>query len=399
MKVITDKEKIQTLLTRAVSEIIVKDHLEGELKSGKRLRVKLGIDPTAPDIHLGHAVSLMKLRQFQELGHRAVLIIGNFTAMIGDPTGRLEARKALSPQTIKENLRGYLKQAGEIIDIDKTEVCHNNDWFGKMKAPEFYELTSRITVQQVIKREDFQKRIQNDRDITVNEMMYPLYQGYDSVMVKADVEIGGEDQKVNLLMGRRVQRAYGMPEQDILTTWLIEGTDGVKKMSKSLGNYIGITEKPNIMYGKIMSIPDSLILRYFRALTTVPDSEIDELEIGLKSQKVNPRDAKSGLAFEIVKIYRGEEKARGAKLEFNRVFREHALPEKMPVVVLKKGSYMVVDLLLKLNLVKSKSEARRLINEKAVKINGEAVKDLEINIASDFVIQIGKRRFVKIRAK
>lgn len=401
MKSIADREKIKILLSRAVNEIINRDSLEAKLKSGRVLRVKLGIDPTAPDIHLGHTVSLIKLRQFQDLGHKAVLIIGNFTATIGDPTGRLESRKLLSPQIVEKNLKTHLKQIVKIIDIKKTEIRYNNDWFGKMTPKELFFLTSQVTIQQLIEREDFQKRIKSNQAITLIEILYPLFQGYDSVMVKADVEIGGEDQKVNLLMGRRVQRAYKMPEQDILTTWLIEGTDGAKKMSKSLGNYIGIAEKPNVMFGKVMSIPDSLIIKYFRALTMMADSEIDKFEMGLKSKKTNPRDIKGKLAFEIVKIYHGEKSAKEADEEFNKVFRKHELPGKIPVAILKMGSYDIIDLLLKLNLVKSKSEARRLVNENAVKINGEIVKDpkIKINVVLGLVVQIGKKRFVKIKIK
>lgn len=298
-------------------------------------------------------------------------------------------------------MKNYLNQAGKIIDIKKTEIHYNTEWFGKMSAREFFELASKVTVQQVLKRADFKKRIKSDVDINTNEVMYPLFQGYDSVMVRADVEIGGEDQLLNLLMGRRVQRAYNIPEQDILTTWLIEGTDGVKKMSKSSGNYIGIAEKPNIMFGKIMSIPDSLIIKYFRALTMIVDSEIDKFETELKSEKTNPRDIKAELAYEIVRMYHGEKSAKEAGEEFNKVFRKHELPKKMPVAILKRGSYGVIDLLLKLNLVKSKSEAGRLINENAVKVNGERIKDpkIKINTVSGFVVQIGKKRFVKIRIK
>ena len=401
MKIIADRKKIKALLGRAVNGIINRDSLEAKLKSGKILRVKLGIDPTAPDIHLGHTVSLIKLKQFQDLGHKAVLIIGNFTATIGDPTGRLESRKPLSPQIVEKNLKTYLKQIVKIIDIKKTEIRYNNDWFGKMTPKELFFLTSQVTIQQLIEREDFQKRIKSNQAITLTEVLYSLFQGYDSVMVKADVEIGGEDQKVNLLMGRRVQRAYKVPEQDILTTWLIEGTDGVKKMSKSSGNYIGIAEKPNVMFGKVMSIPDSLIIKYFRALTMVPDSKIDKFEIGLKSKKTNPRDTKAKLAYEIVKIYHGEKNAKEADEEFDKVFRKHELPEKIPVTILKRGPCGVIDLLLKLNLVKSKSEARRLVNENAVKINSEIAKDpkTRINITSGLVVQIGKKRFVKIGIK
>jgi len=401
MKIVADRKKIKTLLSKAVNEIVNEDSLKAKLKSGKILRVKLGIDPTAPDIHLGHTVSLIKLKQFQELGHKAVLIIGNFTATIGDPAGRLESRKLLSSQIVEKNLKTYLNQIAKIIDIKKTEIRYNNDWFGKMTPKELFFLTFQVTIQQLIEREDFQKRIKSNQAITLAEILYPLFQGYDSVMVKADVEIGGEDQKINLLMGRRVQRAYKMPEQDILTTWLIEGTDGAKKMSKSSGNYIGITEKPNTMFGKAMSIPDSLIIKYFRALTVMADSEIDEFEMGLKSKKTNPRDIKAKLAHEIVRMYHGEKSAKEAEEEFNKVFRKHELPEKIPIVTLKKGSYGAIDLLLKLNLVKSKGEARRLASERAVKINGKAVKDpkTKIDVASGLVVQIGRKRFVKIEIK
>ncbi|MEK7178520.1 MAG: tyrosine--tRNA ligase [Patescibacteria group bacterium] len=401
MKVVTDREKIKILLSRAVKEIINKDSLEAKLKSGKVLRVKLGIDPTAPDIHLGHTVSLIKLKQFQDLGHKAVLIIGDFTATIGDPTGRLESRKPLLPQIVAENLKTYLKQMVKIVDIKKTEVHYNNEWFGKITPKKLFFLTSLATIQQALEREDFQKRLKSNQAITLTEVLYSLFQGYDSVMVKADIEIGGEDQKVNLLMGRRVQRAYKVPEQDILTTWLIEGTDGTKKMSKSSGNYIGIAEKPNVMFGKVMSIPDSLIIKYFRALTMIADSEIDKFEMELRSKKTNPRDIKGILAFEIVRMYHGEKNAKEADEEFNKVFRKHELPKKIPIAILKKGPYDIIDLLLKLNLVKSKSEARRLVNENAVKINSEIVKDpkIKINIASGLVVQIGKKRFVKIGIK
>ncbi|MDO8676294.1 MAG: tyrosine--tRNA ligase [Candidatus Azambacteria bacterium] len=401
MKVIINKEKVQILLSRAVSNVLVFDHLEKRLLSGQKLRVKLGIDPTAPDIHLGHSVSLIKLRQFQELGHQAVLIIGDFTARIGDPAGRTEARKALSIVEVKRNMKNYLKQAGKIIDIEDTEIHYNNEWFGKMKAVNFYELAGKVTIQQILKREDFRKRIENDKDITANEMMYPIFQGYDSVMVKADVEIGGEDQLVNLLMGRRIQRAYGMPEQDVLATWLIEGTDGERKMSKSFDNYIAISEKPDQMFGKIMSILDSLIIKYFRALTQVADDKIDKIESDIKSGKLNPKDAKIQMAYEIVKIYHGEEMAKGAESEFDRVFKKREMPERVPEMVLDKGDYSIIDLLVKLNLALSKNQARRLVLERAVKIGGKTVNDPKsnINIVSELVVQVGKRHFKKVKVK
>ncbi|MDO8443743.1 MAG: tyrosine--tRNA ligase [Candidatus Azambacteria bacterium] len=401
MKVITEKTKVESLLTRAVSEVIVSAHLKEGLESGKKLRVKFGIDPTAPDIHLGHAVSLMKLKEFQNLGHQAVLIIGDFTARIGDPTGRIEARKILSPQAIKQNLKGYLKQAGKIIDIEKTEIRYNNEWFGKMGAVEFYNLAGKVTVQQIIKREDFKKRIQNDQNLTLNEMMYPIFQGYDSVMVKADIEIGGEDQKVNLLMGRRVQRAYGMPEQDILTLWLLEGTDGTKKMSKSSGNFIGVSEKPEIMFGKIMSIPDALIVKYFRALTAVPDLNIDKFEEELKNPKINPRDIKKILAGEIVKIYHGEKKAEKAMAEFERVFTKKELPENIQEITITAKKRDIVELLIQLHLALSKGEARRLVIGNAVKVDGKIISDFkaEINARSGMIVQAGKRHFARIKTK
>lgn len=401
MKTITSREKIHDLLTRAVSEAIVKDHLETALKSGRRLRIKFGIDPTAPDIHLGHAVPLMKLRQFQDLGHRAVLIIGDFTARIGDPSGRTEARKPLSDAVIRKNLKNYLAQAGKIINIKKAEIHYNSEWFGKMKAAELHDLMSRVTVQQILKRQDFRERIKKDQDIMTNEMMYPLFQGYDSVKVRADVEMGGQDQILNMLMGRRIQRSFDMPEQDILATWLIEGTDGIKKMSKSFGNYIGVDEKPRSMFGNIMSIPDSLIIKYFLALTTISDKDIAKIEIELKSRKSNPRDAKIKLAHEIVKIYHGLKKAEEAAHEFHKIFIDKELPGKMPAVSLKAGAYSIIDLLVSSGLAASKSEARRLVEQGAVKIDSGTIKDIkaELKISGSVIVQSGKRNFRKIIVK
>ena len=394
----SQEQKIKTLLTRAVSDVLVKGNLEKKLNSGKKLRVKFGIDPTSPDIHLGHTVPLLKLRQFQDLGHQAILIIGDFTAMIGDPSGRKEARRPLKEIEIKRNLKNYLNQSGKVIDIRKTEIHYNAEWFNKMTAREFLELTNKATVQQVTKREDFKKRIKEDIDITANEIMYPLLQGYDSVMVRADIEIGGEDQLLNLLLGRRIQRSYKMPEQDILTTWLIEGTDGKRKMSKSYGNYIGITEKPSVMFGKIMSIPDSLIVKYLKALTSIPDSYIDQLEKDVNFGRLNPRNAKAELAYEIVKIYHGDKKAKEAEEEFERVFRRHELPENIASFKIKKGQYNIIDLLTLAGLAPSKNQARRLVVEGAVKIDGKVLNNykMDINLTKELVIQVGKRRFRKI---
>ena len=261
------EQKIRKILTHGVEEIIVKEHLEKALKSGKKLRVKLGIDPTAPDLHLGHTVPLIKLGQFQRAGHKIVLIIGDFTATIGDPSSRTEARKSLSERQVKSNMKKYIDYAGKIIDVKKTEIRHNSEWLKSGGVKLFLELAKGASIQQILKREDFRKRLALGNDVSVLESLYPLFQGYDSVAVKADVEIGGRDQKLNLLMGRRIQRSFGMPEQDIMTFPLIEGTDGVRKMSKSYGNYVALDEKPNEMFGKLMTIPDSLVKKYFEALT------------------------------------------------------------------------------------------------------------------------------------
>ena len=377
MKIISDEKKIKTLIERAVSKIVVKNNLESLLKSGEKLRVKFGIDPTAPDIHLGHTVPLLKLRQFQDLGHQAVLIIGDFTARIGDPTGRFLARKPLTEIEVKRNMKNYLKQAAKVIDIKKTEIRYNSEWFDKMTARALLELTGKATVQQVTKRKDFKNRIKEDADVTGSEIMYPLLQGYDSVIVKSDVEIGGEDQLLNLLMGRRIQRAYNITEQDILTTWLIEGTDGVKKMSKSSGNYIAVTEKPEIMFGKIMSIPDILIAKYFTALTPISDEEIDKIEADINSGEINPRDAKILLSFEIVKTYHGEKKAKEAAEEFERIFKRHELPENIQEVSITIKPRKLIELLMQAGLASSRSEARRKVLENAVKVDGKVKKDPE----------------------
>src|SRR3989344_879881 len=361
MKIISDEKKIKTLIERAVSKIVVKNNLESLLKSGEKLRVKFCIDPTAPDIHLGHTVPLLKLRQFQDLGHQAVLIIGDFTARIGDPTGRFEARKPLTEIEVKRNMKNYLKQAAKVKDI--------------------------------------KNRIKEDADVTGSEIMYPLLQGYDSVIVKSDVEIGGEDQLLNLLMGRRIQRAYNITEQDILTTWLIEGTDGVKKMSKSSGNYIAVTEKPEIMFGKIMSIPDILIAKYFTALTPISDEEIDKIEADINSGEINPRDAKILLSFEIVKTYHGEKKAKEAAEEFERIFKRHELPENIQEVSITIKPRKLIELLMQAGLASSRSEARRKVLENAVKVDGKVKKDPEevIDVYEGAVVQYGKRNFRKIK--
>ncbi|MDP3245322.1 MAG: tyrosine--tRNA ligase [bacterium] len=396
MKINTDPKKINELLTRGVEEVIVKEHLKKLLLSGERLRVKFGIDPTAPDIHLGHTVPLRKLRQFQEMGHRVVLIIGDFTATIGDPSARSEARQTLSQEQVRENMKDYLTQAGKVIDLDKTEVRYNNEWYGQASVLKLYELTSKVSVQRAMERDDFQKRIKQGRDVTVLELLYPLLQGYDSVMVKAQVELGGNDQKFNLLMGRRVQRAYKMAEQDIMTFWLLEGTDGIHKMSKSLGNYIALNDQPEDMYGKIMSIPDDLIVKYFLLLTDLSFKETEEM---LKQYRTTgfdwkPRDKKARLAREIISMYHNKKAAMAAEKEFERRFQKKAAPENMPQI--KPTVYDIVTALVESKICSSKSEARRVIAQGGVKINDKKVVDATAKIKKGDVVQKGSRWFVRI---
>lgn len=385
VRVKIDEKTIEKILGRGVEEVIVKEHLEAALRSGKKLRIKFGIDPTAPDLHLGHTVPLRKLRQFQDLGHKAVLIIGDFTAMIGDPSGREGARPPLTQKQVKENMKKYLSQAGKVINLRNAEIHYNSKWLGK-KLKTIIELSRAATVQQVLHREDFKKRIAAGGEVTLLEVLYPLLQGYDSVMVGADAEIGGTDQKFNLLMGRQIQRYFGMAEQDILTVSLLEGTDGVKKMSKSYNNYIALDEKPLEMFGKIMSIPDHLIDKYYLLLTD-EDRKISE-----------PRDAKLELAKNIVTAYRGQKAAETAQNEFVRIFREREVPSKIPAFKLPSEPLNILDLLVKLKLAVSKSQAKQLVGQGAVEIGGRLCKDWREKITpeSGMLVKVGKRRFAKI---
>lgn len=371
-----DTEKI---LTRGVAEVILKDHLEQILSSGKKLRVKLGIDPTAPDIHLGHTVPLRKLRQFQEAGHKIVLIIGDFTAMIGDPAGRADARKPLTEKDVKANLKNYLQQAGKVIDVKKSEIHYNGEWY--KKTPNLIlDLMRRESLQRVIERDDFQKRIKAGQEITFIESIYPLLQGYDSVAVRADVEVGGTDQKFNLLMGRKIQRSFGLPEQDILTLPIIEGLDGVKKMSKSYGNYIGVSDRPNDMFGKIMGVPDGLIDKYYTLLTEV-DRTISD-----------PREAKLELGRIIVSMYHGNQAGTKAKEEFINVFSKKGLPSDRPRHK-EAGGMNVIDGLLKTGAASSKSEARRLVQQGGVSFGDKKVTDLNAVIPEGTIVKVGKHRY------
>jgi len=360
--------------------------------------VKLGIDPTAPDLHLGHAVVLRKLRDFQNLGHKAVLIIGDFTGTIGDPSGRSRERVALGEKEITRNMKEYLTQAGKVIDIKKAEIRHNSEWLAK-DVKDILELAKAGTVRQVMQREDFRERI--DEGLTILETLYPLLQGYDSVKVRADLELGGSDQLLNLLMGRQVQRHFGVKEQDILTVPLIEGTDGVKKMSKSENNYIGLSDKPADMFGKAMSINDDMILKYFALCTDVSSKQLADIEKSLKGRGTNPRDVKARLAYEIVTLYHGEEAAGEAETEFNKVFQGKKLPTRIPVKNIKKDKVELDELIVLSHSAKSKSEARRLVEQGAVKVDYARAKDPKEKIkipTKGILLQVGKRKFVRIKA-
>ena len=400
-----DKQKIEELLNRGVDEIIDKNHLEKELNSGRQLRIKFGIDPTSPDLHLGHSIPLRKLRQFQDLGHKVILLIGDFTATIGDPSGRSTQRPQLTEKQVKQNMKDYIRQAGKILDIKKTEIRYNNDWYKKKGAAFLMELSSKFTLARVAERDDFKQRIKDDVDISMLELTYPLLQGYDSVELKSDVEIGGRDQKFNLLMGRKVQKRYDMAEQDIIMLPLLEGLDGTKKMSKSLGNYIGLSEEPKQMYGKIMSVPDELMWKYFNLLTDLTLEEIEELKEKKQKSLISPIDIKAKLAKEIVKMYHGEKAAVDAEEEFNKVFRNKELPSDMPVFETSKISYFILDLLCDTKLAPSKNEAKRLVEGGGVEVQmGEKKERItdwkkEVGLQEGMIIKVGSRKFIKIKLK
>ena len=401
-KVTTDENKIERLLSRGVAEVIEKDHLRERLLSGERLRVKLGIDPTARDLHLGHAVILRKLRQFQDLGHLPVLIIGDFTATIGDPSGKSETRPELTDKQAQENMKNYLKEAGKILDIKNTEVRYNSEWYSNKEATFLMALASKFTLARVLERDDFQKRLKESRDIGILEILYPIFQGYDSFEIRADVEIGGTDQKFNLLMGRKVQKRFKMKSQDILTVPLLEGLDGIKKMSKSLNNYIGLSDKSTDMFGKIMALPDDLMVKYFTLLTDVLDEDIDRLQKdrlnpGLATH--SPKEWKEKLALEIVSICHGEKEAVKAKNNFEATFQRHEIPADIPEITVSSGGAEIVDLLVKNNIVSSNAEAKRIIEQRGVTLDGNIVAEwgMKFEIKDGAILQVGPRRFYRLK--
>lgn len=395
------QEQMEVIL-RGAAEVISEEELEGKLerslRTGRPLTVKQGFDPTAPDIHIGHTVSLRKLRQFQDLGHKVVFLIGDFTGTIGDPSGRSEMRKRLSREEVLKNARTYQEQVFKILDPERTVVAFNSEWCEPMKFEDVLVLASRYTVARMLERDDFSQRYEQGKPITIMEFLYPLIQAYDSVALRADVEVGGTDQKFNLLVGRDVQREYGQEPQVALMMPLLVGTDGKEKMSKSLGNYIGINEPPEEMYGKTMSIPDFLIYPYFELATDVDTSELAEIKRSLDDPEVNPMDLKRRLARKLVAMYHGEGAARRAEEAFDKVFRRKEVPDEVPEYVLDRDNIWIVRLLTSSGLASSNSEARRLIAQGGVYIDGQRVTDpnLEVEFKGGEVVKVGKRRFLRV---
>ncbi|MBS6028592.1 MAG: tyrosine--tRNA ligase [Negativicoccus succinicivorans] len=383
------------------AEILPLDELRKKLEravaTNTPLRVKLGLDPSAPDIHLGHTVVLRKLKQFQDLGHQIVLIIGDFTGRIGDPSGKSAARKPLTEEQVLANAKTYEDQIFKILDRDKTEVHFNSEWLGKMNFADVLTLAAKYTVARMLERDDFQKRYTEGRPISLHEFMYPLMQGYDSIAIKADIEFGGTDQKFNLIVGRHLQSETGMEPQVVITMPLLEGLDGVQKMSKSLGNYIGIDEEPTEMYGKAMSIPDELMARYFMLVTDMPREEQEQLAQGLKDGSVHPRDAKMLLAKTIVELYHGAAAAEAAEQEFVRVFQERDLPSEIEELSIDAGEVWLPQLLNAAGMVSSNSEGKRMIQQGSVRVNGEKVTEENCTLQNDDVLQVGKRKYRRIR--
>lgn len=392
------------LITRGAEQIYKLDELEARLKTGRPLRVKAGFDPTAPDLHLGHTVLINKMRQFQLLGHKAIFLVGDFTGMIGDPSGRNITRKPLTREQIKENAQTYAAQVFKILDPELTEVRFNSEWFDQMSAADLIRLAGKYTVARMLERDDFSKRYQGNQPIAVHEFLYPLVQGYDSVALEADVELGGTDQTFNLLVGRGLQSDYGQTSQIVLTTPLLEGTDGVNKMSKSLGNYIGIDEPPKEIFGKIMSISDDLMWRYFELLSfNSSGAEQAQMRVDVAAGRTNPRDLKVQLAQEIVARFHDQAAAEQCLADWQRLFHKGAIPEDIEekTINVPADGIGIVPLLKASGLVSSNSEANRKLPERAVKIDGEVVESREhtMQAPAEFVLQLGKRRFVRVFLK
>ncbi len=395
-----DEQKIEEILTRGVEDVIVKEELKKKLLSGKKIRLYLGVDPTGSVLHLGHAVVLWKLRDFQDLGHEVILLIGDFTARIGDPTGKDAARKPLTEKEVKDNFKNYKKQASKILDFSKVKIKYNSAWLSKLKFADILKLSSNFTVQQILHRDMFDRRIKEDLPISLQEFMYPLMQGYDSVAMDVDLEVAGNDQTFNALAGRTLQKIYNNKDKDVLTCKLLLGTDN-RKMSKTFNNFIALDDEANDMFGKVMSVKDELLGDYFQIATRLPEEEI----LQIKKSSDNPRDIKAKLAKEIVRMYHGEKQAEIAEEEFNKVFRNKELPSDMEVFETGKKSYLIVDLLCDTKLAVSKNEAKRLVDGNAVEmISGDKKEKItdwkkEVNLENGTIIKVGSRRFIKIALK
>lgn len=389
-----EAEKIEKLLTRNISEIIEKEHLEKSLKSGKKLRIKLGIDPTGPKIHLGRAIALWKLKEFQDLGHQIVLIIGDFTGMLGDPSDKASARPMLAKEQIKKNMADYPKQIGRILDIKKVEFRYNSEWLSKLNLKDVVHLASLFTVHQMINRRNFKERFESEEQIGLHEFLYPLLQGYDSVAIKADAEIGGTDQLFNLKAGRKIQELCGQASQDIMMLEMLAGLDG-QKMSTTAGNVVNITDEPNDIYGKIMSVKDELISEYFSRCTNLEEEKLDEIKNGLKNKTLDPFRAKNNLAYEITALYCGKDSAEKAGDYFRETFQEKKAPAGAPEIKIKKGEELA-DILLENKIISSKTEFRILLKENAIESGGKVVSDVHYAPDKTSVIRVGKNKFLKL---
>lgn len=394
-----DLQSSLDLIYRGTEELLEESELIAKLKSNRCLRIKAGFDPTAPDLHLGHTVLIQKLKHFQDLGHHILFLIGDFTGLIGDPSGKSETRKSLSREEIASNAETYKRQIFKILDPERTEIVFNSHWMDKFSAYDFVELSSRSTVARMLERDDFHKRYQNNRPISIHEFLYPLVQGYDSVALHADVELGGTDQKFNLLMGRALQRDYGQEPQIILTMPILEGLDGVQKMSKSLGNYVGIEEPASSMFGKLMSISDELMWRYFELLSDKSMQDVHTLQAEVNSGSLHPKDAKQDLALEIVTRFHGEQEAKKAKEDFDLVFCKHGLPEDLPEVCISSDQGLkIVDALERGGVCTSRAEIKRLCKQGAITCDGEKLDDVFCCFDSgSHIIKVGKRRFLKVQ--
>ncbi len=399
------EEQLHTIRS-GVAQIVPEDALREKLEGDKPLNIKLGVDPTAPDIHLGHAVVLRKLRQFQDLGHEVTLIIGDATALIGDPSGRNSTRPQLLPDQIKSNAQTYIDQAFKVLDPSKTDLRHNSEWILSLDMENLLQIMSHFTVARILERDDFHNRYTSNLPISLHEFLYPVMQAYDSVVVGADLEVGGTDQLFNLLAGRELMEKMGMEPQVCLTLPLLEGTDGVRKMSKSYGNYIGLTDDPADMFGKVMSIPDDIMVKYYRLASTLPVDEVDEIESGLDAGTIHPNKAKRALARNIVAAYYDNATADAAEERFDAVFKDHDIPDDIPVCTVDltpndEGKVYLAKLLCDIGMAQSTGEARRLIDGGGVKVNGETIAkkayNVEPSLLSDATIQVGKRKFAHLK--